>query len=170
MIVTWQQIVALFVIAIPIACVSRTVVFEEVFREIREYCQHCSKNCASLLQRKFFYLFTCEYCFSHWVTLCGLLIIAAGPGEAYYLIYPDWRGYVIAFFSLVFMANAYLNLYSRLRVDITSEKKVIEVREREAELAERHIEAKEKEIRKLDAEFNEAGDGANGKREAVARR
>jgi hypothetical protein len=169
MIVTWQQIVALFVIAIPIACVSRTVVFEEVFREVREYCQHCSKSCRNLIQRKFFYLFTCEYCFSHWVTLCGLLIIAAGKGEAFYLIYPDWRGYIIAFFSLVFLANAYLNLYSRLRVDITSEKKVIEVREKEAELTEKHIEAKEKEIRKLDAELAEGGDGANGRREPIAR-
>src|SRR4051812_34058860 len=143
MIVNWQQIVALFVIAIPIACISRTVVFEEVFREAREYCEHRSKNCRSLAQRKFFYLFTCEYCFSHWVTMAGLLIIAAGKGkgDAFYLIYPDWRGYVIAFFSLVFLANAYLNLYSRLRVDITSEKKVIAVREREAELTEKHIEA-----------------------------
>ncbi len=157
--VTWQQIVALFVIAIPIACVARTVVFEEVFREAREYCQDRSKNCGRLIQRKFFYLFTCEYCFSHWVTLCGLLIIAAGKGEAFYLLYPDWRGYIIAFFSLIFLANAYLNLYSRLRVDITSEKKVIEVREKEAELTEKHIEAKEKEIRKLEAELMAAGDG-----------
>lgn len=169
MIVTWQQIVALFVIAIPIACVSRTVVFEEVFREARDYCVHRSTQCRNLIQRKFFYLFTCEYCFSHWVTLCALLLIAAGNGEAFYLIYPDWRGYIIAFFSLIFMANAYLNLYSRLRVDITSEKKVIEVREREAELTEKHIEAKEKEIRKLDAELAEAGDGANGRRENAPR-
>jgi hypothetical protein len=156
--VTWQQIVALFVIAIPIACIARTIVFEEVFREAREFCEHRSKNCDNLFQRKFFYLFTCEYCFSHWVTLATMLAIAAGPGEAFYLLYPDWRGYIIAFFSLVFLANAYLNLYSRLRVDITSEKKVIEVREKEAELTEKHIEAKEKEIQRMDAEL--AGDGA----------
>jgi hypothetical protein len=156
--VTWQQIVALCVIAIPIACVARTVVFEEVFREAREFCRHRSTSCRSLVQRKFFYLFTCEYCFSHWVTLAALLLIAAGPGRPFYLIYPDWRGYVLAFFSLVFLANAYLNLYARLRVDITSEKKVIEVREREAELAEKHIEAKEMEIRKLDAELDEVSE------------
>ena len=168
MIVTWQQIVALVIIAIPIACVSRTVVFEEVFREAREYCHNRSQTCRRLIERKFFYLFTCEYCFSHWVTLAALLLIAA-KGPAFYLIYPDWRGYVIAFFSLVFLANAYLNLYSRLRVDITSEKKVIEVREKEAELAEKHIEAKEKEIQRMDAELN-GGDGTNGRRERVAPR
>ena len=46
----WHQIVALFVIAIPVACVARTVVFEEVFREPREWCQSRSKTCRSLLQ------------------------------------------------------------------------------------------------------------------------
>jgi hypothetical protein len=150
--VNWQQIVALFIIAIPIACVARTVVFEEVFREAREFCQHRSQTCNRLLERKFFYLFSCEYCFSHWVTLATLILIALGPGPAFYLIYPDWRGYIIAFFSLVFLANAYLNLYARLRIDITSEKKVIEVREKQAELTDKHIEAKEKEIEMMKAE------------------
>ncbi len=159
MLITLEQIVGLFILAMPIASIARTVVFEEVFREMHNYCQDKSKVCRGVLARKFFYLFTCEYCFSHWVTLCGLLIIAAGKGEAFYLLYPDWRGYIIAFFSLIFLANAYLNLYSRLRVDITSEKKVIEVREKEAELTEKHIEAKEKEIRKLEAELMAAGDG-----------
>jgi hypothetical protein len=99
------------------------------------------------------------------VTLTALLLIAAGKGDPFYLIYPDWRGYIIAFFSLIFLANAYLNLYSRLRIDITSEKKVIEVREREAELTEKHIEAKEKEIRKLDAELGERHEGRRQKDE-----
>src|SRR5688572_17091966 len=107
----WHQIVALFVLAIPIACISRTVVFEEIFKEARDWCKDKSQACRGLLSRKFFYLFTCEYCFSHWVTL--VVLIATG----YRLLYDGWRGYVVAFFSLVFMANAYLNLYSRLRVD-----------------------------------------------------
>ncbi len=145
-----HQIVALFVIAIPIACVARTVVFEEIFREPREWCKYKSENCASLLKRKFFYLFTCEYCFSHWVTLAALFV------TRYKLMYDDWKGYVVAFFSLVFVANGYLNLYSRLRVDITSEKKVIEAREKE-------IEARDREIQKLDVELEGArGNGAGG--------
>ena len=135
MTLNWQQIVGLFVLAVPIACVARTVVFEEVFREMREMCQRKSAACDSLLKRKFFYLFTCEYCFSHYVTIFFLIV------TRYTLMYDGWRGYLIAFFALVFVANAYMNLYSRLRVDITSEKKAIEAKEveietRKAELAE----------------------------------
>ena len=147
----WHQLVGLFILAIPIACVARTVVFEEIFREPREYCRRKSQNCRRLLQRKFFYLFTCEYCFSHYVTLFFLYV------TRYQLLYEGWRGYLIAFFALVFVANAYLNLYSRLRVDITSEKKAIEVKEHEAKAVQKDIEAKEREIRKMDAELNEAG-------------
>src|SRR3954451_23929718 len=79
----WQQIVGLFVLAIPIACVARTVVFEEVFREPREWCKYRSETCSGLLSRKFFYLFTCEYCFSHWVTLAVLIV------TRYHLMYGD---------------------------------------------------------------------------------
>jgi hypothetical protein len=133
MTLTWQQIVGLFVLSIPIACIARTVVFEEVFREAREYCEHKSKTCDTLFRRKFFYLFTCEYCFSHYVTIFFLLI------TRYKLMYDDWRGYLIAFFALVFVANSYLNLYSRLRIDITSEKKAIEVKEKEIETLETEL-------------------------------
>jgi hypothetical protein len=133
----WHQITVLFVLGIPIACISRTVVFEEIFREPREWCKNKSQLCATLFKRKFFYVFTCEYCFSHYVTLAFLAI------TRYKLLYDDWRGYLVSFFALVFVANAYLNLYSRLRVDITSEKKEIELKERETE--------------KLDAELSSDG-------------
>jgi hypothetical protein len=150
----WQQIVGLFVLAIPIACVARTVVFEEVFREVREVCQRKSRVCDSLLKRKFFYLFTCEYCFSHYVTVLFLVI------TRYQLMYAGWRGYLIAFFALVFVANAYMNLYSRLRIDITSEKKEIEVKEKQIEAVEKEVVAKEVQIQRLESE--RAGDGAAG--------
>jgi hypothetical protein len=145
--------VALLILAIPIACISRTVVFEEIFREPREWCQHRSKTCRTLFERKFFYLFTCEYCFSHYVTLCFLIL------TRYKLLFDDWRGFLIGFFALVFVANAYLNLYSRLRVDITSEKKAIEVKEADAEVKKRQAEAHDRAIRKLDSR---TGDGADG--------
>ena len=122
---TWQQIVGLFILSIPIACVARTVVYEEIFREPREFCQHKSKTCDKFFKRKFFYLFTCEYCFSHYVAIAALWM------TDYRLMYADWRGVIVSFFSLVFVANFYMALYSRLRVDITSEKKVIDVRERQ---------------------------------------
>ena len=144
-----QDILGLFVLALPIACIARTVVFEEVFREPREWCLHKSRTCQGLLKRKFFYLFTCEYCFSHWLTLATLVV------TNYKLMYDDWKGWVIAFFALVFVANAYLNLYSRLRVDITSEKKEIEAREKE-------IEAKDLEIQKLDAELADGRNNGSG--------
>jgi hypothetical protein len=154
---TWQQIVGLFVLGIPIACVARTVVFEEVFREVREVCQRKSKACDSLLKRKFFYLFTCEYCFSHYVTVFFLVV------TRYKLMYDDWRGYLIAFFSLVFVANAYMNLYSRLRIDITSEKKEIEVKEHQITAVQKDVQAKEVQIQKLEAELTGAAAGADGR-------
>jgi hypothetical protein len=148
-----HQIVALLVLAIPIACVARTVVFEEVFREPREWCRHRSQTCRRFIERKFFYLFTCEYCFSHYVTLFFLIV------TRYKLLFDDWRGYLIGFFALVFVANAYLNLYSRLRVDITSEKMAIEVKEAEAEVKKKEAQAHDREIRKMDEEANDRSDG-----------
>ena len=146
----WQQIVGLFVLAVPIATIARTVVFEEVFREPREFCQRKSKTCRTAVARKFFYLFTCEYCFSHWVTLAVLVV------TRYKLMYDDWKGYLVAFFSLVFVANSYLNLYARLRVDITSEKKAIEIKEKE-------IEARDMEIQKLEVEMSGGAPRGNGR-------
>src|SRR2546421_4180977 len=134
----WPQLFWLIILAIPIACISRTVVFEEIFREPREWCEHKSKTCASLMQRKFFYLFTCEYCFSHYVTIFFLWL------TRFKLLLDDWRGYVLAFFALVFIANAYMNLYARLRVDITSEKKTIEHKEKAIEAVEKEIEHRER--------------------------
>jgi hypothetical protein len=139
-----RQAFWLFVLAIPIACIARTVVYEEVFRELRDWCQNKSQRCNRMVQRKFFYVFTCEYCFSHWVTLAAVLI------TRWQLLIPGWRGYVLAFFALVFVANAYMNLYARLRVDIASEKKTIEHKEKAIEATEKEIEHTEKQIRKLE--------------------
>lgn len=131
--VDWQSIVALFLLAIPIACIARTVVYEEIFREPREYCQQRCKNCDHVLKRKFFYLFTCEFCFSHYVTLAVLF------ATRFTLLYDGWRGYGVAFFSLVFVANVYLAAYARLRVDITSEKASADEKQAQKQLAEMKI-------------------------------
>jgi hypothetical protein len=112
----FHPLITLFVLAIPIACIAWTVTHEEVLREPREWCQAKSENCHSVVQRKFFYLFTCEYCFSHYVTL-GFLVITR-----YKLLYDDWRGYVIAGFSLVWVANVYMSAFGRLRLDIKHER------------------------------------------------
>ena len=117
----------LFILAIPIACVAWTVTHEEVFREIREYCVHCSKDCRNIVQRKFFYLFTCEYCFSHYVTL-GFLAFTR-----FRLLYLDWRGYIISLFALVWLANLYMTIYAYFRVDLQVERFSAKKAEREVE-------------------------------------
>jgi hypothetical protein len=110
------QIVWLFVLAIPIACIAWTFTHEEVFREPREYCAQQSKTAPGVYRRKFFYLFTCEYCFSHYITVFFLII------TGYKLLYEDWRGYLISFFALVWVANMYMSGFGRLRLDIKKER------------------------------------------------
>ena len=117
------QIIWLFLLALPVACIAWTVTHEEVFREPREYCVKCSKEEKSLLKRKFFYLFTCEYCFSHYVTV-GMLFFSN-----FKMLFPDWRGYIIAGFSLVWVANFYMSFFSRIKMDIKKEKIDIAVQE-----------------------------------------
>ena len=106
----------LFILAIPIACIAWTVTHEEVFREPREWCQRRSQTCVRLPERKFFYLFTCEYCFSHWVTAFFLMI------TRYTLLFDGWRGYLIAGFSLVWLANVYMSFFGRLRLQIREDR------------------------------------------------
>lgn len=114
------QIIYLFLLAIPVACIAWTVTHEEVFREPREWCVNKSKNGRHLYTRKFFYLFTCEYCFSHYVTI-GMLFLTH-----FHLLFMDWRGYILSGFSLVWIANVYMSLFYRIRIDIKKEKKEIE--------------------------------------------
>ena len=114
------QIIYLFVLAIPVACISWTITHEEVFREPREYCILRSRKGKSVWVRKFFYLFTCEYCFSHYITIAMLII------TNYKLIFADWRGYVIGGFSIVWISNIYMSLFYLLRTDIKKEKVTIE--------------------------------------------
>ena len=118
------QILLLFLFAIPVACVSWTVTHEELFRDLREWLTARSNAARNVLSRKFYYHFTCEYCFSHYVTIVMLLI------TRFTLVFPDWRGYVIAGFSLVWISNLYMSLFGRLRLAITSERQDIEVVEK----------------------------------------
>ena len=112
----FMQAAWLFLLAIPIACVAWTVTHEEVFREPRDYCLNRSVKGKVLLKRKFFYLFTCEYCFSHYVTVLFLFL------TGYKLLMNDWRGYVIAGFALVWIANVYMSLFGLIRQDVKKEK------------------------------------------------
>jgi len=119
------QITWLFVLAIPIACIAWTVTHEQIFLEPREYCRRQSEVGKTFLYRKFFYLFTCEYCFSHYVAAVLLLI------TKYKLLFMDWRGYLIAGFSLVWVANIYMSLFLLLRTNIKKEGTDVKVKEEE---------------------------------------
>ena len=122
-----MQLLWLFLLPLPIACVAWTVTHEEVFREPREYCVRWSQEGKTIWVRKFFYLFTCEYCFSHYVTI-GFLFLTD-----YHLLLIDWRGYIIGGFGLVWIANAYMSLFALLRQSIVKEKTEIKVLQMEAE-------------------------------------
>ena len=111
-----RQLALLFVLPIAIASIAWTVTHEEVFREPRDWCAAKSKSCRSIYARKFFYLFTCEYCFSHYVTAFFLII------TRYKLLFDDWRGYLVAGFSLVWLANVYMSFFSRLRLEIREDR------------------------------------------------
>lgn len=123
-----QQMLWLFVLAAPVACVAWTVTHEEVFAEVHDYCARRSRSARSIVTRKFFYLFTCEYCFSHYVALAAIWM------TGYRLLIPDWRGAVLGWFTLVWIANVYMSLFGRLRLDIKRERVEIKAEEREQEL------------------------------------
>lgn len=110
-----DQIFWLFILSMVVASISWTVTQEEIFREPREFCAEKSKNCEGIFKRKFFYVFTCEYCFSHWVTL-GILILTG-----FKTLFGDWRGFVLSFFLLPWLANQWMSVYRRLRVGIKHE-------------------------------------------------
>jgi hypothetical protein len=124
------QLAVLLILAIPISSVAWTVTHEEVFREPREFCERRSREAHRLVVRKFFYLFTCEYCFSHWVTMLVLLM------TRYTLLFTDWRGYVLGGFGLVWVANIYMSFFARLRLNIKHEREEIKVVEKELAIAE----------------------------------
>ena len=115
-IISGKNVAALFIIAIPVACIAWTITHEEIFAELKNYCVKCKNESRNILVKKFFYLFTCEYCFSHYVTALMLII------TKFQLLYTDWKGYLIAFFSIVWVANIYMSIYARIRVTLKKEK------------------------------------------------
>jgi hypothetical protein len=122
-----QQVIWLVLLALPIASISWTVTHEEVFREPRDYCTAKSRSARSLLSRKFYYLFTCEYCFSHWIA--GIFLIIT----RYKLLYDDWRGYLVSLFALVYVANFYIGLFGHVKLEVTKNRAEIKAIEAEVE-------------------------------------
>ena len=112
----YNQTAALFILAIPVACIAWTVTHEEIFIEVREFAIRKKKYAKSLLVRKIFYPVSCEYCFSHYVTILVLII------THFTLLFSDWRGYLVSGFALVWIANIYISLFGLLRVDIRKQR------------------------------------------------
>jgi hypothetical protein len=121
-----QQLLTLVILAIPVASVAWTITHEEIFRESRDWCVRHSQTCRTIYQRKFFYLLTCEYCLSHYLAAIFLVI------TRFKMVFPGWRGYLVAGFALVWIANVYMNIFARLRLDIKRERAEISVVEKEA--------------------------------------
>ena len=120
-------------LAAPVAILVRAFTTEEIAREPREYCsqrQACYRDGqrrpeASLVDRarcfllqKLFYMPTCDYCLSFWVSLAVVLI------ADYRISFDDWRGSALACFVVMGVANAYLALFAYLRVDIRKDRAV----------------------------------------------
>jgi hypothetical protein len=132
-----ENFVYALLLAIPIGCVSWTVTNEEIFRDMRE-CLNCvSKRTDNLVVRKLCYLPTCHYCFSHWVTLAFLFL------SGYKFLLPDWRGYVLAEFTLVLIANVYLTFYNIVRVHLRKLKADAERAEAQAACCKKEAAAKQ---------------------------
>jgi hypothetical protein len=95
----------------------------------REFCKQRCESGQALVTRKFFYLFTCEYCFSHYVTVLFLLL------TEFQMLYQGWRGYLVSWFALVWIANVYMSFFNRLRLDIKHENVTIAVDQTKEEIA-----------------------------------
>lgn len=115
------QIFWLVILSMVVASISWTVTQEEIFREWREDFGERSKNAKNIFEKKFFYVFTCEYCFSHWVSIFILMV------TGFRLLIDDFRGLFLAFFLLPWLANQWMSLYRRLRVGIKHEAALAEV-------------------------------------------
>jgi hypothetical protein len=115
----------LVILSLPVATIAWTVTHEEIFREPRDWAARRSREGRSALTRKFFYICTCEYCFSHYVAAGSIAL------TGFQMLLADWRGYLIAWLAVVAIANLYLSLFGRLRVDIKSEGLEAKVKEQD---------------------------------------
>jgi len=115
-----EQIYWIVILSMVVASISWTVTQEKIFEEPRNVAKRKSESSRSILVRKFCYVWTCEYCFSHWVALLVLLL------TGFKILFVDWRGYLVAFFLLPWIANQWMSLYRMIRVDIKHENALAE--------------------------------------------
>ena len=114
------QVFWLVILALVVASIAWTFTQEEIFKEWRDFCLDKCRPDRNIVIRKFFYVWTCEYCFSHWITILVLLL------TGFKLLIDDWRGYILAFFAIPWLANQLMSVYRLLRVDIKHENALAE--------------------------------------------
>ena len=127
--VAGADLLTLLIQELPDAAISWTETHEDLFREFRDYCVDRSERARRLGIRKFFFLFTCEYCFSHYVSAVVLFF------SRFTLLFDDWRGYAVSWFAIVWVANHLMSVYGRLRLGIRSERLEIGLKEAVTERA-----------------------------------
>ena len=124
-----HQVFWLLTLAAPVSAISWAVTHEELFRELQEFSKRESSQAPTTVRRKALYLLTCEFCFSHYVSIVFLLL------THFQLLLPGWRGYLIALFALVWIANLYMSFYAHIRLDVKHER--IEIKRKETALKEK---------------------------------
>jgi hypothetical protein len=127
--VSGGELLQLLILSLPVAAISWAVTHEEVFREFQDYFSRRAGHDRRFAVRKFFFLFTCEYCFSHYVSAAALLL------TRFTLLFDDWRGYLVAWLAVVWVANHLMSIYGRLRLGIRSERLEIGLKEAVSERA-----------------------------------
>ena len=111
------QLVWLFVLGAPVACLAWTVTHEDVFADARRFCMDRSRHGRSVARAEILLpVHLRGTCFSHYVALAGVLLIDLR------LLVPGWRGTLLAWFATVWVANIYMGLFARLRLDIKRER------------------------------------------------
>ena len=125
-----RQLVVLFVLAIPIACVAWTVTHEEVFREPREWCvrqQPVRPHAPRAEVLLPLHLRVLLQPLRDDVLPLGDPLPAASSRDGAATCSPASR--------LVWIANLYMSLFGRLRLDIRKERQEIDAEEKPAIVA-----------------------------------
>lgn len=111
-----ESLFELAILGLTVATITWTATREEIFREPREWLSECSRTARTWWGRKCFYMWTCDYCLSHYVAAACIAI------ANFRLLFDDWRGLGFAWLATVAVANVLISSYSRLRVELAVEK------------------------------------------------
>ena len=109
------QFIYLFIMALPIQTAFRGPLHVRKCSVNQEIIVRKNQNNANLFLRNFFIYLLAKYCFSHYIALLFLII------TRYHLLYNNWRGYIVSFFALVWIANIYMSLFGLVRVGMKKE-------------------------------------------------